>query len=103
MGYSGGGYGAYGSGSYGSNSASYNSIPSYQFDNQSQGIGGSSRYSNRISNDSGSSVVFKAMGLPVERGRLAWPIGLQALRPDDEVKTFAIRSTDCSSWQPTTE
>ena len=91
MGYGGGGYGGSGNASYGSNSGSYTSIPSYQYENPSLGIGGSSRYSNRISNDPDSSVVFKAMGLPVERGQLAWPIGLQALRPDEEVKTLRVQ------------
>ncbi len=82
-GYGAGSYGgAGGNGGDGYNSGSANSTPSYQYDNQSSG------YDNQNSKDSGSSAVFKAMGLPVEQGQLAWPIGLQALRPDDEVKSL---------------
>jgi hypothetical protein len=84
MGYGGGGSG--GSSGYGSGSNS--SMPSYQYDDQSAGYAGSSGYDNQNSKDSGSSAMFKAMGLPVEQGQLAWPIGLQALRPDEEVKTL---------------
>jgi hypothetical protein len=92
-GYGGMGYGAGGSGGSGNSRPGYtsgsdNSGPSYQYDNQSSGYAGSSGYDQQNSKDLGSSVVFKAMGLPVEQGQLAWPIGLQALRPDGEVKTL---------------
>jgi hypothetical protein len=83
-----GGSGGYGNGSSGYDSGSASSMPSYQYDNQSSGYAGSSGYDNHNLRDSGSTAVFKAMGLPVEQGQLAWPIGLQALRPDEEVKTL---------------
>src|SRR5207244_5977984 len=93
MGDGAGGSGGYGNGSSGYNSGSASSMASYQYDYQSLGYAGSSGYDKQNPKDSGSNAVFKAMGLTVEQGQLTWPIGLQAMRPDEEVNQLR-RPTD---------
>jgi hypothetical protein len=85
MGY-GGGSGGYGSGGSGYGSGSGYAMPANPYDYQASSYVSSGYDAPEYGG--GSGVVLKALGMPVEQGQLAWPIGLQALRPDGEVKSL---------------